>query len=323
MSYLPATQQFPLSGAVLIQGIYDGTRDLYYFTDAAEIRVFSKTQDQWLTPIQVPSAPTGTTHRLWGIALSPDGSKLAVADSGAGIIYVIDPVSTTLIKSFPVVFTGSGWAGLATSNPFGLAISDSGFVYFAAVGPNSSGYLMLDTSSGLVTANGIPGYEISPNSRTAISSDNSTVFFNDDGLVLSIDTATGEISYATDDPGCCYGDYDLTLSRRSDNTSDNPLYLYDTNLNAASYLALNDRETLNITYVYGTKLSPDGSLLFQPSTNGIDIFDGRLGTLRSRIALPFALSQNFDALVGDGQDNALIAITGVNGDGMRSSTSVR
>jgi hypothetical protein len=92
--------------------------------------------------------------------------------------------------------------------------------------------------------------------------------------------------------------------------------LYDTNLNAESSLTLNDREAQNITYVYGTKLSPDGSLLFQPSTNGIDVYDGRLGILRSRIALPFALSQNYDALVGDGRDDALIAIIGTNGSGI-------
>jgi len=42
----------------------------------------------------------------------------------------------------------------------------------------------------------------------------------------------------------------------------------------------------------------------------------RLPTLRSRIALPFALSQNYDALVADGRDNALIAITGANGTGI-------
>jgi hypothetical protein len=40
------------------------------------------------------------------------------------------------------------------------------------------------------------------------------------------------------------------------------------------------------------------------------------GTLRSRIALPFSLSQNYDALVGDGEDNVLIAITGTGGSGI-------
>jgi hypothetical protein len=92
-------------------------------------------------------------------------------------------------------------------------------------------------------------------------------------------------------------------------------YFYDSALDAESYDALNDREILNTTYVYGAKFSPDGNLLFQPSTNGIDVLDGRLGTLRERVALPVALSANYDALVSNGKDNVLIAITG-NGDGI-------
>ena len=309
MSYLPATQQFSLSGAVLAQGIYDATRDLYYFTDAAEIRVFSKTQGQWLTPIQVPAAPTGTTHRLWCIALSPDGSKLAVCDANSGLIYVINPGVTGAVQSFPLATKGQ-----APWNPFGVAISDSGIVYIAAQGYPAS-YLKLDTSSGAVTNYNIIGAASNDMSRVAINSDNSKVFFNNDGAVFSINTATNTVSYATDDPGCCYGDYDLTLSA-GQSTLEATSYLYDTNLNAESYLALNDREALNITYVYGTKLNPDGSLLFQPLTSGIDVYDGRSGTLRSRIALPLALSQNYDALVGDGKDNILIAITGANGNGI-------
>jgi hypothetical protein len=68
--------------------------------------------------------------------------------------------------------------------------------------------------------------------------------------------------------------------------------------------------------VYGAKLSPDGSLLFQPSTNGIDVLDGRLGNLLQRVSLAVSLSSNYDALVSDGKDNIPIAITGASGDGV-------
>src|SRR5208337_1235014 len=77
LTYLPSTQPFPLTGSTLAQGIYDSYTDLYYFTDTSQIQVFSRTQGKWLSPISIP-APPGTTQRLWGIALSPDGSKLAV-----------------------------------------------------------------------------------------------------------------------------------------------------------------------------------------------------------------------------------------------------
>jgi hypothetical protein len=101
-------------------------------------------------------------------------------------------------------------------------------------------------------------------------------------------------------------------------------YFYDFNLDGESFYALNDREILDIAYVYGAKLSPDGRLFFQPSTNGIDVFDGELGNLLNRISLPVALSPNYDALVSDGTDNVLIAITGTgNGIAMVDLTSIK
>ena len=150
--------------------------------------------------------------------------------------------------------------------------------------------------------------------RTVISSDNSRVFFNSGGAVFYIDTATDARVNATVDENCCYGDYDLALSANQSQFEGSG-YLYDLDLNAESYFALNDREIMNISYVYGVKSSADSRLLFQPTTNGIDVMDGRLGNLVNRVALSVSLSQNYDALVSDAVDSVLIAITGT-GDGI-------
>jgi hypothetical protein len=56
--------------------------------------------------------------------------------------------------------------------------------------------------------------------------------------------------------------------------------------------------------------SPDGSLFFQPGTQSIDIFDGRVGAFLERVGLPVPLSANYRALVSDNKDNVLVAITG-------------
>jgi YVTN family beta-propeller protein len=317
MSYLPATQQFPLAGAQLVQGVYDSYNDQYYFTDTNQVRVFSLSQGQWLPPIPIP-APAGTTQRFWGIALSPDGSKLAISDAMAGVIYTLDPVNPSSVKTYSI---GASGPAAPYTFPCGVAISDAGNVYFAVfdlAGTGDQGFFKLNTGTGAVTSYGFanPGSGMSDaNLRTVISSDNSRVYFNDDGYVFSIETATDKIVSASDYPGCCYGDYDLTLAsgqQRFEATS----FLYDRDLDAESFYALNDREVLNISYVYGAKLAPDGGLLFQPSANGIDVLDGRLGNLLTRISLPFALSTNYDALVDDGKDNTLIAITGATGDGI-------
>lgn len=322
LSYLPATRQYPLVGSQLAQGIYDPLRDVYYFTDTNRIQVFSLNQSQWLAPINIP-APAGTTQRLWGIALSPDGSKLAVADVSANVIYLVNPTNTSSIQTFPFSYPLAPSGILA--HPVGVAVSDTGMIYFTVFVEGGTGFhsfFKLDTTTGNFTDYGIDGPQISIGGvpqdvylRTEISSDNSRAFFNDDGYVFDVDTATGKISPPTVDPGCCYGDYDLALSNNQMQLEASS-YLYDTNLNAESFLTMNDREALDASHVYGVKFSPDGRLLFQPSTNGIDVFDGRLGTLLTRIALPFGLSPNYDALVQDGKDNVLLAITGTNGDGI-------
>ena len=54
-----------------------------------------------MTPAAIP-APSGATgpQRLMGMAMSPDGSSLAVADAGATAVYVID-LNSDAVKSFP------------------------------------------------------------------------------------------------------------------------------------------------------------------------------------------------------------------------------
>ena len=323
LTYLPATQPFPLTTSTLAQGIYDSFTDLYYFTDTSEIQVFSRTQGKWLSPISLP-APKGTTQRLWGIALSPDGSKLAISDLNAGAIYLLDPANPTSVQTFVV-----GSQSPFIVNPCGLAISDAGNVYYMVSvlgqGGGADQFFKLNTTTGTIYNYGIDGPGLGSNDdylRNVISSDNARVFYNEYGEVFSIDTATDMIVEALDGYGCCYGNYELALSSNETQFTAT-FYIYDSDLNGESYYALNDREILNIAYVYGAKLSPDGRLLFQPSTNGIDVFDGNLGNLRDRISLPAVLSPNYDALVDDGTDNVLVAITGTgNGIAIIDLTSV-
>jgi YVTN family beta-propeller protein len=314
IAYLPAVQQYPLSGSALAQGVYDSQQDVYYFTDATKIQVFSRTAGAWMNPIGIPAADA--PQRLWGIALSPNGSKLAVADGAGDAIYFLNPESPVAVQKFPVPqpLTGAG------RNPVGVAISDAGIVYFTASTPGGTGYgvfFKLDTNSGQVTDYGIGSNSPATDNylRTILSADNSTVYGNDDGGVFSVDTGTDSVTYAKVDPGCCYGDYDLSLSSNQTAFAATG-YFYDSDLNAESYVGLNLREMMNISYLYGEKLSPDGTMLFQPTTDGIDVLDARLGILLERIALPVTLSPNYDALVSDGTDNVLVAITGANGDGI-------
>jgi hypothetical protein len=311
MHYLPAVQHYSLTGAALVQGIYDPTRDVYYFTDQAQIRVFSKSKAQWLSPIAMPAA----AQRLWALSLSPSGTKLAVSDAGSGQIFTLNPDAPVTVSSF-VLPTAAPDQG---EEPCGLGITDSGIVYYASF---SSGFTggwaihKLDTSTGTVTdfhALQEGAATSDAFTRMLVTSDSARVIGNMNGLTFTIDTATDTFVF---NPTLQQGsDYELTLSSNQTWMSAAE-FLMDTNLNPQSYVVYTDRDIWNQSAVYGEKLSPDGNLLFAPLSNGIDVIDGKQGTLRMRIALPFPLSANYDALVGDGRDNVLIAITGQTGDGI-------
>lgn len=90
----------------------------------------------------------------------------------------------------------------------------------------------------------------------------------------------------------------------------------DSSLIIEGFQALNWRESFDADYVYGAVISPDGSLLFQPGSQSIDVFDGRTGVFRSRVSLSAPLTPNYRALIGDEEDNILLAITGDTGDGI-------
>jgi len=310
LHYLPALRQFPLPGSVLLQGIYDPLRDVYYFSDATRVQVFSKAQGAWLAPITMPAGAT----RLWGLSLSPDGSKLAVGDAGAQKIYVLNPDTPGVVNSFdspvPVVDLPGG-------QPAGLAITDAGIVYYMVfytlfTGP--PGLHKLDTTTGTVTAfQSIAALDLGADAltRVLLSNDNRRLYLNVAGFLVDFDTATDTFS---SNPVIPASDFELTLSSNQTWMSATG-WLMDTNLNPESFVTVTDRQIASTTLVFGAKLSPDGSLLFQPLVDGIDVFDAKLGTLRTRIALPIALSTNYDALVADGKDNMLVAIAGANGDG--------
>jgi hypothetical protein len=312
LTYLPAITPYPLTGSALAQGIYDSHRDLYYFTDTHQIQVFSRTMGAWQQPPIPIKAPQGATQQLWGIALSPDGSKLAVSDLTAEVIYLLDPATLSLVKTFPVPQQNS-----FVVNASGLAISDIGNIYYGVQILGGSGgqeFFKLDTTTAVTTSYDItqPGGS-DQYLRAVITTDNSRVFFNQDGGIFYVDTATDAVVWAPENCSPC-NDYELALSSDQTRVSGGTFF-YDSNLTADSYETLNDREILNITYVYGAKLSSDGKLLFQPSTNGIDVFDGYLGSLLGRISLSVPLSSNYDALVSDGKDAVFLAITGA-GDGI-------
>lgn len=320
LTYLPATQQYPIDG-VLADGIYDAKRDLYYFTDANQIRVFSLTNGAWQAPIAIP-APAGAygPQRLVGLALSPDGSRLAIADPGAIAIYLVNPDQPASVQSFALAakigFYPNG------EEPIDPVVTNDGMVYYTIVneeGTGGNGFYLLNTNTGTLTvppnAPGSVNYD-DTYSRLALSGDGSRVYFNIEGQVGYFDILSQTVHYApSNNEDIGQGTEDFVLAPNQETIFASGIVM-DSNLNSLGLQTLDLAESVDASYVFGSAISADGSLIFQPGDGLIDVFDGRTGSFRSRVSVPFTLSPNYRALISNQQDSRLVAITGTTGNGI-------
>src|SRR5271165_524843 len=304
--YVPAVQSFPLAGASLMEGIYHPQNSLMYFTDQAQVDVFSPGSGQWQAPIVIPSADVSS--RLYGIALSPDGNTLAISDAGDARIYVLNPGSPQSVQSFNVA------EQISEYEPGGLAVTNSGAVYYATfdtTGFGNTAFHELNTANGSITdftliedvgQNGDDAFI-----RVLLSPDGSNVYVNEDGHAWILDTSTNSLTQAlqvTVDEGS------VEMAISSDGSAlGTANFLTDANLNALTQVGYVDRDVWLPVAVYGQKLNSDGSLLFQPWTNGIDVIDGMTGLLRYRVALPLQAANVYDVLTVDNPDGLLFVIT--------------
>jgi len=306
LHYVPAVQTFELPGAALMQGLYDPTRGIVYFTDKSQIDAFSLATNNWLAPIVISF--TNTNSRLLGVALSPDGNMLAVSDAGNANIYVLNPSSPSTAKSFHIQP-----AGVGNLEPYGLVVTNSGIVYYgsfdADVDPQD-GFHKLNTSTATITDFTNPPSLRGGDSfiRILMSSDGSSVYDSGGGCPAVLDTANDSISAGTQ--ACNTGDGNEDMALSGDGTvvlaSD---LVTDKHLNVESDIAYVDRDVWLPVAVFGQKLSSDGSMAFTPLSTGIDVHDSLTGLLAYRVELPIQIANVYDALAVDDKDDLLFAIT--------------
>jgi hypothetical protein len=307
--YTAAVQSFPVI-ANLQAGVYDAGRDLYYFADQAQLQILSRNAGKWLTPIPLPGI-TGQTQ-LFAISESPDGSKLAVSDFGGQAIYVLNPDNPASAKSYSMSLDHDGFA--ASYAPGGLAVTNTGMVYFVTTDINGTGtpyFHKLNTTTSSITDLGQDqsggGIDFD---RVLLSPDGSKVYSSLSGQVdigFWVDTSNNSISYSSAD--YLYGGFpDLAVS--GDGTTVNIAgELTDSSLNPQVKAAYIDWETWFPFAATGQKLSQDGSILFQPLTDGIDMIARNTGRLLYRIQIPVTLANVYDAVVVAGGQNTLAVIS--------------
>jgi hypothetical protein len=299
--YAAAVQSYALPGSFLSQGLYDPYRSVMYFTDRAQIDVFSPSAETWLSPITIPG--TNINTGFVGIALSPDGNALAVSDAGNDEIYILNPSSPKAARSFSVN-TGTG------TEPYGLAVTNSGAVYYATDNPNlgsSGGFNKLDTTTGVIT-NFEPVKFGDSFMRVLLSPDGTRVYANDGSGIWIVTTIDDSIVEALQATLSETGNEDAAISADGSVVLTSSL-LTDSELNISGDIAYVDRDVWLPVAVYGQKLNTNGTLAFQPLTNGIDVLDGVTGLLQYRVALPIQAANVYDALAIDDKDGLLFVLT--------------
>ena len=318
--YTAATNFYPIA-ASLQAGIYDAGRNLYYFADQNQIQILSKATGEWLTPIALPNV--SAKAQLLAIAESPDGTRLAVSDYGGQAIYVVNPDNPASATGYPMSLDQNFFS--SSLAPDGLAVTNTGMVYFDTNdigGTGGTAIHKLDTSAGTMTDlyymyRGTINYPSSGGrvdkfDRVIFSPDGTNIYTNVEGASYVINPSNGQMTPSGIISSAGGAVQELEVSGDS-STVDINGFITDESLNIETEPAYIDWETWVPTAVIGQKLNQDGSILFQPLTDGIDLIARNTGRLLYRIQIPVTPADVYDPLViADGQNTlAVITSTGV------------
>src|SRR5262249_52398390 len=112
--------------------VYDQKRQRLYLSNIDHADVFDLTAQQYLAGLQPPGGPPPTAG-LRGLALTPDGAQLVVADFGSQSVYLIDPDKAT----GATVHVG-GVPGFTSSGPARVAATSAQTVFVGLSGEGAS-----------------------------------------------------------------------------------------------------------------------------------------------------------------------------------------
>jgi len=269
--------------------LYDTHRNQVYLVTPDHIDVFSVGANSYGTPITVPTV--GGTRLLSGIALTPDGSKLLVAnfsDNSVAIINPDNPTSGAVAVAFPpttpytlgpfkiaATSTNTAIVSGGVNQPFGpslesLDLGTRQVTPFTNVPAPLDGFDdVAGSADGSIVAVAVPG---STGGVLLVwqAASNTWAWRNVEDQFWFDATVSGDgnVFGYTDDP----------------NNSVFPFpYISDPQLNLTAQSNYPEFETLASNP--GIQFDQTGALLYTPTAAGVDIIDARTGQLRERIYL--------------------------------------
>jgi DNA-binding beta-propeller fold protein YncE len=325
--------------------LYDQKRQRIYLTSIDHVDVFDLQLKGVVLQLQPPGGPLPNSG-LRGLALTPDGSQLIVADFGAQNIYLIDPVkgtgTTVLVGGVPG-FTNSGPARVAATSAQTVFVGLSG--EGGSSGACSTCLAQMNLATSPPTIQPAPQPEVTsltgaPLVQSNAAGDHVFVSFGSaPGGPLAVWSASMPNQFVTSFASASTTD----LGVGADGT------MFALQANGATEIHSSDLSLAAIptsaeltqipgrTFVPGLTLHPSGALIYQPFLTGapggvgvkggVDIFDAHSGVLRIRIFLPQQFMTDVDGLHGsflatDENGQRLFAITSSDGTAQHAALTV-
>jgi hypothetical protein len=283
VTYIPAAQIVPANG--LLSLLYDSHRSLLYALKSNEVDVFNPATMTWHAPV-IPEGSSNTTYVA--MTLTPDGSHLLIAGSGADTITIVNPdnpsqKTTASLPYHPIGIaatnTGKAFIPLDVGGGFNEGIVEfdlSGMTYSIKKNDNLGNILagvklIASTDGSYVAGAGVR--DANPSTVTVWNPGNDSfssqvfqgMFWTDVAL-----SPSGTIA-------AFFGD--------SDGADILDEQLHFRNATVEPDFAQSDAEASQ-----GAAFTPSGRTLVVPTQDSIEFFDPITGRLRDRLMTPELLS---------------------------------
>jgi DNA-binding beta-propeller fold protein YncE len=325
--------------------IYDQPRQRIDLTNIGHVDVFDLQRQAFLNPIQPPGGSLPGA-RLRGLALTPDGSQLIVADFGTQNIYLLDPVQgtgTTVFVGGVPGFTNSGPARVAATSAQTVFVGLSG--EGGSTGACSTCLAQMNLTVSPPTIQPAPQPEVTSLTGAPLLQANSAgdqvflAFASAPGGPLASWNANSPNHFVTSAANASAVDLGIdadgtAFALQANGTTE--VHAADLSISAVPAAPELTQIPSRIS-VPGLVLHPSGALIYQPFLTGqaasadvrggVDILDAHSGVLRLRIFLPQQFMTDIDGLHGgflatDENGQRLFAITSSDGTEQNAALTV-
>jgi hypothetical protein len=312
--YAESVKDYP-SNDTFTAILLDRTRQQLYLSAADHVDVFSLTSNQFVTPLTPPAQ--GAQKQFAGLALTPNGSQLLVADLLDGSVAVVNPDNPSGAYAIPIAAV-STVNGCKTGPMYVAAtMNQQAYVVTGALpsgitcGPGGITYQMnLATKAVGLLPNGYCG---GGNAQSSL--DGSIVVFGKNpagyGTFCTYNVSQNVFSIG--------GDYRATAALSGDgNVASAQWILTDSSANIVSWVAqplvyyptlASQASPADYPSLLQPPLNDSGSLYYMAAPNSIDIVDVRHGLLRMRFSLAETVTNTASPIAIDSGGQHIYLIT--------------